>query len=59
MLKDIGTLCYSTFSIIINLIPTNINAWLLTGSLILSIILLVGRIYKVWMENKKLFKEKR
>jgi len=57
MLKDAGILGYSIFSMIINVVPLNLNAWLLTGSLVLSIVLLSGRIYKIYLENKKLKKD--
>ena len=60
MIKDISALLYVTFSVILNIIPSNINEILLTGSLALGIILVLIRIYKGHLDvviNKKKIKE--
>ncbi len=55
-MRDIGTLCYSGFITILNLIPTNLNGVLLSAGLALSIILLIVRIYKNILETKRIKK---
>lgn len=57
-MKDTLVLVYNAIAIFLNLLPTNINAILLSISLIGGIILLSGRIYKVYQENRILYKKR-
>lgn len=54
-MKDTLVLTYNAIAIFLNIIPSNINAILLLISLIGGIILLSGRIYKVYQENRILY----